>query len=93
MENPHATTMEGSPGDDTWQREAVGAAGGATALRVARLATAFAWWASKDVWAMPVKFYVIWRSFGLGLDYFSPHDWALIWLGSGLSPLGLFCFA
>ena len=28
----------------------------------------------------------------MGLGSFSPHDWALIWLGSGLSPLGLFCF-
>jgi hypothetical protein len=27
----HATVMEGSPGDDTWQREAVGTAGGAGA--------------------------------------------------------------
>jgi hypothetical protein len=27
----HATVMEGSLGDDTWQREAVGAAGGAGA--------------------------------------------------------------
>jgi len=44
------------------------------------------------VWAAPVKFHAIWRSFGLGLGSFSPHDWALIWLGSGLSPLGLFCF-
>ena len=41
---------------------------------------------------MPVKFHAIWRSFGLGLGSFSRHDWALSSLGSGLSPLGLFCF-
>jgi len=29
----------------------------------------------------------------LGLGSFSPHDWALIWLGSRLSPPGFFCFA
>jgi len=85
--------MEGSWGDDTWQRKEVGAAGGVAALWVARLATAFAWWASKDEWAMPVKFHAIWRSLGLGFGSFSPHDWNLIWLGSRLSPPGLFCFA
>ena len=26
----------------------------------------------------------------MGLGSFSPHGWALIWLGSGLSPSGLF---
>jgi hypothetical protein len=43
LEDPHATTMEGSPGDDTWQQEAVSAVGGAAAHRVAHLATTFAW--------------------------------------------------
>jgi len=39
-----------------------------------------------------LKFHAIWRSLGLGLGSFSPHDWALIWLDSGPSPLWLFCF-
>jgi hypothetical protein len=42
---------------------------------------------------MHVKSHAIWRSFGLGLGYFSPYDWALIWLDSRISPPGLFCFA
>ena len=53
---------------------------------MAPIATIFARWASGDVWATSVKFYVNWRSFDLGLSSFSLHGWALIWLGSGLSP-------
>ena len=60
---------------------------------VARLTTAFAWWASGDVWATPMKFHAIGRSFGLGLGSFSPHDWVLIGLNNRFSPPRIFCFA
>ena len=90
--SPHATTMEESLGDNTWQWEVVCRVGGVATPWVAHLTASFSWWASRDVWAMPVKFHAIWRSFGLGLGSFSLHDWALIWLGCEPSPLGLFCF-
>ena len=37
-----------------------------------------------------MKFYANWRSFDLGLGSLSLDGWALIWLGSGPSPSGLF---